>query len=411
MRILVVSQYFWPENFRINDLVAELCARGHEVTVLTGVPNYPEGDRFPDFAAAPERFSRFAGARIVRVPMLTRGQGRLRLVLNYLSFAAAGALWGPWRLRGLRFDSIFVFQTSPITAALPALLMRRWKQAPVLMWILDLWPETLSAIGVVRSPRALALVGALVRFIYRRCDRVLVQSRAFAANVRRYADQPDKLRYFPGWAEDVFARGGTPATPAPELAPYEDCFKVLFAGNIGEAQDFPTVLQAAQRLKARDDIRWIVVGDGRAAAGLRADIQRLGLQERVILLGRHPLERMPSFFSGADALLVSLRRDPIFAMTIPGKVQSYLAAGVPLVGMLDGEGADVIRESGGGLVGPSGDAEALAANVEALAAMTQDQRRALGERGRRYGAAEFDRDTLVSSLEGWMAEARAASAR
>lgn len=401
MRILVVSQYFWPESFRINDLVAELSARGHEITVLTGLPNYPEGEVYPEFRADPARFARYQGARVVRVPMLSRGRSRSRLVLNYASFALAGALLGPLRLHDQKWDAIFVFQTSPITAALPALLLRKLKDTPVLMWVLDLWPESLSAVGAVRSPKILDAVGQLVSFTYRRCDLILAQSKAFFSNIERWAGDTSRVRYFPGWAEAVFHEGVS-VDVAPELLPWQGRFKVLFAGNIGEAQDFPAILDAAERLRDREDIQWIVLGDGRAAPALKEQIGRRGLGERVHLLGRFPLERMPSFFAGADALLVSLKADPTFASTIPGKVQSYLAAGVPLLGMLDGEGARVIEESGAGLAAPAGDGRALAERVQALARMSPTERAQMGARGRAYCAREFDRKVLIDRLEGWL---------
>jgi glycosyltransferase involved in cell wall biosynthesis len=403
MRLLILSQYFWPENFRINDLAAGLIARGHEVTVLTGLPNYPDGKIFKSFQDEPDAFASFEGADVLRVPMLPRGEGNLRLVLNYLSFVIGGLVRGPALLKGRRFDAIFVFQTSPITSALPALWLRRRRGTPVLLWVLDLWPDTLSAIGVVRSPRLLALVGKLVSFIYRRCDRILIQSRAFLVNVARYSQDTGKVRYFPGWAEAVFAEMGD-AEPAPELAPYRDDFKLLFAGNIGEAQDFPALIAAAELLRDVPNLRFIVVGDGRAADAARADVARRGLQDRVLFLGRYPLERMPSFFIAADALLVSLVDRPIWAMTIPGKVQSYLASGKPLLAMLNGEGARVIDEAGAGLTSPAGDAAAFAANVRALMALPAAEREQMGLAGRAYCGREFGREELIDRLEQWIEE-------
>ncbi len=404
MRLLVVSQYFWPEVFRVNELVAELVARGHEVTVLTGRPNYPDGRVFEAYRRDPSRFVSYEGAEVVRVPLRPRGRGNLRLLLNYLSFVVWGVLMGTWRLRGRRYDAIFVFETSPITSALPALLLRRLKRAPVLMWVLDLWPETLSAVGVVRSPRMLRWVGALVAFIYKRCDRILVQSRAFYPNIERWSGDTTRIRYFPAWAEATFDQDLKVAELAPEVAPYVGTFNVMFAGNIGEAQDLPAILVAAQALKDRADIRWLIVGDGRAAADVRDDIARRGLGERVVILGRHSLERMPSFFRGASALLVSLKADPIFALTIPGKVQSYLATGLPLLGMLDGEGARVIEDARAGLVCAAGDGLALARRVEQLVAMSPDARSAMGASGRAYCQREFDRIGLINSFEAWIAE-------
>ncbi len=402
MRVLIVSQYFWPENFRVNDLTEELSLRGHEVTVLTGQPNYPEGDIFPAYRANPAAFERFGTVPVVRVPVIMRRQSSIWLMLNYLSFAISASVLGVWKLRGRPFDAIFVFQTSPITAALPAIVLRRLKRAPMLMWVLDLWPDTLAAIGVVKSPRLLALVGQLVRFVYARCDRILVQSQAFTDKVAALAGGVNRICYFPGWAEAIFDGGGAGGVPAPELSPYADDFKVLFAGNIGEAQDFPAIIDAADGLRDTPGLRWIVIGDGRAAPQVREEIARRGLQDKIVLLGRFPLERMPSFFAGADALLVTLRKEPIWSMTIPGKVQSYLASGKPLLAMLDGEGGRVVEEAGAGVIGAAGDAGMLAANVARMMNMTPVQRAAMGQNGRNYCSREFDRLTLVGRLEDWM---------
>jgi glycosyltransferase involved in cell wall biosynthesis len=404
VRLLVMTQYFWPEAFRVNELVAALVERGHEVTVLTGVPNYPDGRVFDAYRENPGAFSMFAGARVIRVPLRPRGKGKLGLVLNYWSFVFWGSVLGPWRLRRQRFDAIFFFEVSPITAVLPALILRRRKRAPLLLWVLDLWPETLSAIGVVRSPLLLGFVGRLVSFIYKRCDRILVQSRAFFDNIERWSGDRTRIRYFPAWIEQAFEGEPGRAAVAPEVAPFEGTFNVMFAGNVGEAQDFPAILEAADLLRDRADIRWLIVGDGRAAAGVRAEIARRGLHGRVIMLGRHAPDRMPAFFQGAGALLVSLKADPVFAMTIPGKVQSYLATGLPVLGMLDGEGARVIAEAEAGLVCAAGDARALAENVRRLSDMTVQARAEMGLRGRAYALREFQRSDLLARLEAWMCE-------
>jgi glycosyltransferase involved in cell wall biosynthesis len=405
VKILVVSQYFWPETFRVNEIVSELASRGHEITVLTGRPNYPEGTIQAAYVAAPERFSTYAGAQVLRLPVRPRHSGNFNLVRNYWSFVFWGCVLGPWRLRGRRFDAIFVFETSPITAAIPAILLKWIKRAPLSMWVLDLWPDTLKAVGVVTSELALRTVGLLCRFIYRHCDLILCQSRAFVSPLLRWTGSSDKFRYFPAWSEEVFdvASGAAAAAAAPELAPHAGRFNILFAGNVGDAQDFPSVLEAARLTRERQHIRWLIVGDGRAAAQVRAEIDRLGLGATVFMLGRHPVERMPGFFAGADALLVCLKADPIFAMTIPGKVQSYLASGKPLLGMLDGEGARVIEEAGAGLVAPSGDAAMLARQAIALSERAPADRARMGEQGRRYGDVHFKRATLMSRLEGWLA--------
>jgi colanic acid biosynthesis glycosyl transferase WcaI len=403
VKILIVSQYFWPENFRINDLTQELVKRGHSVTVLTGIPNYPAGSVFDAYRQNPEAFGHYGGARVLRVPMLARGHGAVRLFLNYLSFVVGACLLGPWRLRGLQADVIFVFEPSPITVGLPAVLLGGIKHAPVVFWALDLWPETLAAIGVVRSPRLLGWIGHMVKFIYERCTLVLGQSRGFLGSIAKYCSDTQKIRYFPSWAEEVFDRPDLAS--APEVPLREGGFNILFAGNIGEAQDLPAVLAAAENLKQNASIRWLIVGDGRKLDWVREEVMRRGLHGSVLLLGRFPVERMPSFYAHADALLVSLKKDPVFSMTIPGKVQSYLMAGVPIVGMLDGEGAKVISEANAGLTSPAGDAEGLAAAVLAMAAMNADQRHQLGLNGRAFAQKEFGRGLLMDRLESLLGEA------
>lgn len=403
MHVLVVSQYFWPENFRINDLVAELAKRGHVVTVLTGIPNYPLGKVFNVYRQRPDAFSDYKGVRVFRAPMLARGQSAMRLFLNYISFVVGASVWGIWKLRRQTFDVIFVFEPSPITVGLPAILLGRLKRAPIVFWALDLWPETLAAIGVVRSNRLLALVGKLVSYIYNKCTLVLGQSRGFLTNIAKYCSDPQRVRYFPSWAEDVFNKTNT--AKALEIPKREGVFTILFAGNVGDAQDLPAVLNAAERLKDNPTIRWVIVGDGRKSEWLRNEVDHRGLHDNVLLLGRFPVERMPSFYAHADALLVSLKKDPIFSMTIPGKVQSYLMSSIPLLGMLDGEGAKVIKQANAGFTCAAGDSSGLVTAVLNMAALSIEQRRQLGLNGHRYAKMEFGREMLMERLENYFSEA------
>ncbi len=402
LRILVVSQYFWPENFRINDLVQEWTGRGYAVTVLTGKPNYPAGRVFAEFQENPDHFEAFHGACVVRAPMFARSQGAARLMVNYASFVLGACLVGPWRLRGSRFDAVFVFGASPITVGLPAILMGSIKRVPVVLWVLDLWPETLSAIGVVRSRRVLSWVGTLVSFIYSRCTLVLGQSRGFQDSIAKYCRNSQKIRYFPSWSEDVFTQAGV--QPAAEVRARPEMFSVLFAGNLGEAQDLPAVLAAAELLKQESGIRWLIVGDGRKSDWLQEEVIRRGLEQQVLILGRHPVERMPSFYAHADALLVSLKKDPVFSLTIPGKLQSYLMSGVPVLSMLDGEGAEIVRASKAGLACAAGDSEGLAVAVKKMAAMSRGERAAMGSRGREFARREFGREMLMNKLERMLKE-------
>ena len=397
MRILIVTQYFWPERFRINDLARGLVQGGHEVTVLTGMPNYPAGRLFPGYGAFRPYREDHDGIAVKRVPLLPRGSsGRWRLPANYLSFALSASLLGPWRCRG-RFDIIFVFQPSPISVALPAMLLRRLKGIPLFLWVLDLWPESLSATGAVSSPLVLRAVARMVRFIYRRCDRVLVSSRGFIPSVLSLSAPPDRIVYFPNWAEPVY--GPTELEPdAPERTELPPGFRVIFGGNIGAAQSLETMLDAAVRLKG-SDVQWIVLGDGRRRAWLEERISELGLESCVHVLGSRPMEAMPRYFALADALLISLKRDPAFARTVPAKLQSYLASARPIVAALDGEAARIIEEAAAGLTCPAEDGRALAEAVRSLRQMGADERAAMGAGGRAYHQAHFERGAVIEGLE------------
>jgi len=408
VRLLVISQYFWPENFRINDLVSELSARGHNLVVLSGLPNYPDGNVFPEFKRDRRPFSKFGGVEVVRVPILPRGRGSFRLFLNYVSFAISATLVGSWKLRRRRFDAIFVYEPSPITVGIPALVQRAFKKVPIAFWVLDLWPETLQALGVLRSRLLLQWVGVLVSFIYRRCDVILAQSRSFIPRISKYCRPDANIKYFPSWAEAVFAQAAM--APAPEVPVRDGSFDVMFAGNIGEAQDFPSVLAAAEILKANPKVRWLLIGDGLMAEWVAQEIRRRRLEHCILMLGRHPVERMPSFYQHADALLVSLRNDPVFALTIPGKLQSYLAAGIPVVAMLDGEGADLINRSGSGVTCKAGDPQGLAAAVVHLASLSAERRKEMARNALTVSATEFDRNRLITELEARLVTLAAASA-
>ncbi|QJC78438.1 glycosyltransferase family 4 protein [Pseudomonas umsongensis] len=398
LRILVVTQYFWPENMRINDLVRDFAESGHEVTVLTGLPNYPEGSIFPDYKSNPAAFKEYCGARVVRVPLVPRGTRNLSLILNYLSFFFSASILGATKLRNQKFDAIFVYAVSPIMAAIPAVIIGRMKKVPVFIWVLDLWPETLRAVGVVRNPSLLALVGRMVSWIYNRADYLLLQSKGFGENVKQYCTKdicPERLVYFPSWAEDDFSFS---STTSDLLVRDSTVFTIVFAGNLGEAQDFPAVLDAAESLREKVPVRWVIVGDGRMSKWLSEQVVARGLSN-VLLLGRHPLSAMPGLFACADALLVSLKTNDVFEKTIPGKVQAYLASGRPILGMINGEAARIIEESGAGFSCSSGDAKGLARVTLKLATTDVGQRDIMGQAGRSYYLNHFSKPALMTRLE------------
>jgi len=400
MRILVITQYFWPENFRINDLVTELSNRSHQVTVLTGVPNYPTGKTFPEFQKNQELFSRFGTVPVFRVPMLPRGKGVISLFLNYISFVFMASVVGIWKLRKESFDVIFVFGVSPVTVAIPAIIMKGIKKIPVALWVLDLWPESLESVGVIRSKLLLNMVGKLVSFIYRHCDLILGQSKSFISQIKKYSYPFTPVNYFPTWSDVSFEFSNI--DPAIEIPKEEGTFNILFTGNIGEAQDFPAILNAAEILKENKNIRWIILGDGRKASWVKAEIERRGITNNFLMLGSFPLHRMPSFFKHASALLVCLKDEPIFSLTIPGKLQTYLAAGIPVLAMINGEGSEIIRESGAGLTCSAGDSTGLVEAIRQMTGMSNDALQEMGRLGKNFSLREFSRETLISQLIIWL---------
>ncbi|MEI8356088.1 MAG: glycosyltransferase family 4 protein [Deltaproteobacteria bacterium] len=401
MHILIVTQYFWPENFRINDLVAGLVDRSHKVTVLTGIPNYPEGSFFPGYGLCSNFSQEYKGCKVLRVPLIPRGKGGgIRLALNYLSFVLSACLLAPIRCRD-KYDVIFIFEPSPVTVALPALVLKTLRKVPVMFWVQDLWPESLAATGAVSSGRVLALVSKIVKFIYRRCDKILITSRSFRKSIELHGVSTEDILYFPQSAEDVF-QIVTEKQLVAELDSIPQGFRIMFAGNIGAAQDFNTIIQSAYKLKEHVDIHWIIVGDGRMREWAENEVKNFGLSNKFHFLGRHPLEAMPVFFSHADALLVTLRKEPIFSLTIPAKIQSYLACGRPIIAALDGEGAKVINASEAGFSCPAESPDDLAQIVLKMYETSKPERESMGAKGRIYYEANFDREMLLDKLEGWM---------
>ncbi len=397
MRILVLSQYFWPESFLINDIVRTLDEQGHEVVVATGKPNYPDGKIFDGYrAAGTQRDSYLGRIEVLRVPLWPRGQGgATNLFLNYSSFVFGGLLCLPWMLRRREFDAILVFAPSPITQAIPAILLKWLKKAKLALWVQDLWPDSLSATGFVKNPHLLKMVGWMVRGIYRRCDTLLVQSRAFVDPVAQFADRA-KIQYYPN-SMDVSSSKAVVPVPGELLELLEQHFCVVFAGNLGTAQALDTLVQAAVHLRDEPRIRLVLVGSGSRLAWLKAQQQALGL-DNLVLPGRFPMEAMPQIFAGASALLVSLNDEPAFAQTIPSKIQAYLAAGRPIIVCMNGEGARVVCEAGAGLASPAEHVLPLVANIRCMQVLGASERAAMGTSGRAYFDAHFEMTSQVRRL-------------
>ncbi len=396
MRALIVSQYYWPEDFSINDVARTLKEKGVAVEVLTGKPNYPRGDVLPGYRAWGWQREVHNGIDIQRIPLLARGRGGWRLAVNYLSFVFSGLLFAPWQLREKKFDVIFVYAPSPILQAIPAIFLGWLKGCPVVLWVQDLWPESLSATGYVKNRTVLKAVKRVVRFIYSHVDLLLVQSEAFIAPVNTLASGTP-VSYLPNSGDERFQKPVTVAVP--EVAGLGSGFPVMFAGNIGSAQAVDVIVEAAELLKAHADIQFVVLGDGSRREWMLQQKNDRKL-DNLHLPGRFPIDMMPGFMQQASALLVTLADQEIFRYTIPSKVQAYLAAGRPILACLNGEGASLVARAGAGLTAPAENGRALADALLKLYRMPPAERDAMGERGRLYYAEHFAHDMLIDQLIG-----------
>lgn len=395
MKILILSQHFWPEAFPINHVATALTQAGHDVQVLTGKPNYPDGAVFQGYRAGGFSTETYGQAVVRRVPLISRGSGSAaRLLLNYSSFITTACGWGPRIIPDDRLEIVLVFASSPLLQAIAGVVVARAKRAKLVVWVQDLWPESLTSMGIIKDGTMNRVVARTARWIYAQCDLILVQSSAFIAPVAALA---------PGKRIEILANPGVPVAPLPGAhSPgfqLEAGFNIVFAGNFGTAQAMDVILNAADRLHDLSDVRFVLVGSGRESRRLAAAIAARRL-DNVVMSGRYAPDAIPAILAQASALLVTLARAPAFRLTVPSKVQTYLAAGKPILAAIDGEAGCIIEQSGAGIVVPAEDAEQLAAAVRTMHAMGADELASLGQAGRAYHDRHFDPAALNARLIG-----------
>lgn len=394
MKILVVCQYFYPEEFKVNELVEGLVNRGNDVTVLTGKPTYPRGSYPKGYKFWGVQKEKYKGAKIIRVPELTRGNGgSIGIIKSMLSFLFFSSWYA--RFHKIDADAILCFQLSPVTMANPALILKKKTGAKLVHWVQDLWPESVKATTKIKGGLVIKLLNKFVTKIYKESDVILIQSKAFEKSICEKGDFKEKLFFAPNWAEDAIA-SGRDVIPANCVLP--GGFKVMFAGNIGVAQDFRNIIRAAELLKDIKEIKWVIVGDGRAREDAEKEIAKLGLQDSFVFVGRHPVNTMPCFFKQADAMLVSLKDEFIFSLTIPSKVQAYMASGKPILTMLNGEGSKVVEEASCGLTAASEDYKTLAENVKKMYDMSKSECDEMGRAGRKYYDDVFAKEIVINNV-------------
>ena len=386
MKILTVCQYYKPEPFRISDICEALVKEGHEVTVVTGTPNYPEGEVYSGYEGTAHRDEVVDGVRVHRCPIHPRKRGAVHRFWNYYSFVFASRRY----LAGLQedFDVVFVNQLSPVMMAEGALAWAKRHGKPCVLYCLDLWPESLTAGGIRPGSLVYRVFLGISRRIYRAADTILVTSRGFFPYFREVLGMDDgALRYLPQYAENQF-------DSVPPVEAHPGPLSFLFAGNIGEAQSVETIVEAARQLKDDSRAHFHIVGDGIRLEACRSLAEGL---PNITFYGRRYISEMPDFYTKADAMLVTLKNSGAISGTLPGKVQSYMAAGRAVVGAVGGETASVVADADCGLCGPAEDAAALAANIRTLAEAPTLCRQ-YGERARRYYRENFCKDAFIRKL-------------
>lgn len=396
MRILFISQYFYPETFKGNDIVFDFVKRGHEVTVLTGKPNYPEGEFYKGYGFFKKSKEVIHGAKIIRTPIYPRKNGKgIHLILNYISFVFFSYFTCVFRIRD-KYDLIFVQQLSPVTMALPGLWLRKKQNIPLYLWVLDLWPESILAASNFKNPLIIKCIENLVAKIYNQSDVILISSKYFEKSIKsKLINQNKEVLYFPNWAEDVFIKSYLQNSLSIPDLPIG--FNIMFAGNVGESQDFETIIKAAE-LTLSEDINWIIVGEGRKLDWIKEQIQLRQLTN-VFLLGRHAIETMPWFFNKADVMLVSLKDEPVFSLTVPAKIQAYMASSKIILGSLNGEGNVIINESGCGYAVNAGNPNLLSEKAIFLKNSPKNKIIEMQMKSKQYYEDHFSKKTLFDSLE------------
>ena len=409
-RILFVCQYFYPEVFRGNDIAFHWAEEGHEVHVVTGVPNYPDGVFHKGYGVFKKRQETIKGVHVTHLPIVPRGNdSKIMLMLNYFSYFIVACMYVLWKVfadsfkgflgfkKSFEFDFVFCQQLSPVMMSLPAVLYKKLKKVLLYTWVLDLWPESLSAAGGISNKHILGFFDWFVKKEYKWSDKILTSSKSFDQSIRTYGDYKGKIVYYPQWSD------GSPSTPflppnysLPEIL---SGFKVMFAGAVGEAQGLECNMQATLLTKERKDIKWVIVGDGRRLPWVQQFVKEHGLEETVLTLGRYPSETMPLFFEKADVMLVSLTDSPLFNLYAPAKISSYMASGRPIIACLNGEGAEVVKAAECGWLVAAGDAEGLAKLVIRLADENKETLNAKGACGLKFYKENFDKEKCLSNLD------------
>ena len=392
MKILVVCQHYWPEPFRITEICEDLVSRGHEVTALVGLPNYPSGVVPPEYHFFRNRRQEINGVHVLRCFEIGRRNSKLGLAVNYCSYMISASWKALWLKRD--YDVVYAYSTSPVLMSLPAALLRCFSKKKLMIYVLDIWPACLAAMNVYEGSFLYAFMKRVSRWVYAKADKLVYSSQRFQAYLQHVHNLtvPDE-QYLPQFADSLF-------DSLPPKPPTQG-WNFVFAGNIGKVQGVETLIEAASLLKD-EPIHWHILGDGSNYEACIALVKQFGVQSSVTMYGRKPIADMPAFYAMADAMLVSMKNDISVNDTLPGKVQSYMAAGKPILGSIAGETPVIVAQAQCGFCAPPEDANAFAEVVRAF--IVANNQAAMGENAKRYYQAHFTKQGHMDKLEAMLLE-------
>ena len=388
MKILTFCQYYYPEEFQITPICEQLVSDGHEVTVITGLPNYPTGI-IPEEYRTGHRDEILNGVRIIRCHEVGRKKGAIHLAMNYLSYVRSASR----KVKKLSddFDLIFVYQLSPVLMAIPALKYKKKNDIPLFLYCCDLWPESMKVYVSSEKNPIFKWVKRISQKVYRSADRIACQSTSFLPYMKNTHDiSEERLVYIPAFADETYL--------TQDFTPKDDVVDFVFLGNLGIAQNLIEVLQAIEKIKDIPGFKVHFVGDGSALDKMKSFVAEHNLDSLITFYGRRPVEEMSNFYGIADACLVSLKADTQIGLTLPTKIQGYMAAGKPIIGMIDGSAQHVIRESGCGICVKAGDVDGLAAGMQDFIE-NRNKYRDCGDKAREYFKKNFRKDIFMNKLE------------
>lgn len=399
-KILVVSQYYFPEQFRINDICEEWVKRGYDVTVLTGIPNYPKGAFFEGYGIFSKRKEIHNGVNIKRLPLIPRKKSSVFLALNYLSFMISGYFWAIFTRE--KFDEVFIYEVSPMTQAIPGIKYAKKHKINSIIYVMDLWPENFVEMSGIKNKFIIKSITSMVKYIYRNVSRIFISSPGFKEKITNLGNFEEKIEYWPQYAEDFYM----PTDEKSENIQFDfNNFNITFAGNIGYAQGLEILPSVAEQLSNRKiKAHFNIIGNGRFKEELIKEVENKNIEEYFSFFEPVVATEIPKIMGMTDIALVSLSRNPLFSLTIPAKVQSILATGTPILVSADGIMERIVHDSEAGLFSRAGDIDGLAKNIELLTKYPEQELSKLRQNAKKYSENEFSKEKLLNIIDGYWEE-------